>query len=231
MASRIGVVFVSTLLALGAAVAFAPRENPSQHGALLTVATAQKFTPSERPMDFKLPLYTKAFALVCPSSVALERREGYGLKAAVDAHLSVLGHQNLVAELGCEELREDLPVTLTLEGQQQAARWNNDKMCGMAVFTAGYIFTCDLKNSSNSQAVVDDAEKATDTALRDPNKVRLMECIGVNPWKVKPAGWTPPSEEECALIKNELDVENKQSGDATQDHTDIVNTAGGPPTL
>ena len=44
-------------------------------------------------------------------------------------------------------------------------------------------------------------------ALQDPNKVRLMECIGVNPWKAKPAGWTAPTEQECAALEKRLGLQ------------------------
>ena len=48
-----------------------------------------------------------------------------------------------------------------------------------------------------------------------------MECIGVNPWKEKPAGWSPPTEEECAHIEKILGGE---VSNATA--TPVTNTEG-----
>jgi hypothetical protein len=51
------------------------------------------------------------------------------------------------------------------------------------------------------------AKKQLESAMQDPRKVRLMECVGVNPWKVKPDGWTPPTKEECDQLKRVLGSE------------------------
>lgn len=58
-----------------------------------------------------------------------------------------------------------------------------------------------------AQQNTNDLEKAKQQiaeAMQDPDKVRLMECIGVNPWKVKPNGWTPPTKRECAALEQKL---------------------------
>ena len=44
-----------------------------------------------------------------------------------------------------------------------------------------------------------------EAAMQDPDKMRLMECIGINPWKEKPTGWTPPTTGECNAVKRKLD--------------------------
>lgn len=61
-------------------------------------------------------------------------------------------------------------------------------------------------NEINAETVAR-AKKQMEAAMQDPRKVRLMECIGVNPWKVKPVGWAPPSEEECDRLKQVLGAE------------------------
>lgn len=64
----------------------------------------------------------------------------------------------------------------------------------------------------DSQPRIEQAIKQVDTAMQDPRKVRLMECIGVDPWKVKPAGWKPPTEEECSQLNQALDPAIKTPG-------------------
>jgi hypothetical protein len=44
-------------------------------------------------------------------------------------------------------------------------------------------------------------------AGHDPRRIRLLECTGVDPWKVKPAAWTPPKAEECDELRRVLNAE------------------------
>lgn len=133
-------------------VVVSPKNDSSQRkGAALTDQRAA--TPQEETsINFTLPLYTKRSALVCPLAVVFDRREGYGLKAAVDAHLSVFGHDEAIQKSGCQEWRDGLPVSLTDEGKKKAAQLETQKMCGMVDFDEGMIFSCDLKNDSDLQA-------------------------------------------------------------------------------
>lgn len=123
----------------------------------------------------------------------------------MDAHLSIFGHQEAIEKSGCQEWREGLPVLLTNEGQKQAIEWESENVCGMARFTEGYIFSCDLRNATKEEgdtAALQRSEQGLSKALQDPSKVRLLECMGVNPWNVKPVGWTPPTKEECAALSS-----------------------------
>jgi hypothetical protein len=55
----------------------------------------------------------------------------------------------------------------------------------------------------------DDIEKAQSelsTALNDPNKRRLMECIGVKVWAHPPAGWTAPTQKECYQLERMMGI-------------------------
>jgi hypothetical protein len=151
------------------------------------------------------------------------------LKAAVDAHMSIFGHDEAIEKLGCTEWREGLPVALTDEGQKQATEWENGKLCGMVNFTEGYIFSCDLRNATKEEgglAALQRSEQGFSKALQDPSKVRLMECIGVNPWKEKPTGWTPPTEDECAALEQKLGI----TADARKAAT-VPNAPAEEPTL
>jgi len=141
-------------------IVFSPKNESSKN----TVSTppaehvANQQPDPENPVNFAMPLYTKRAALVCPLAVALDRREGYGLKNAVDAHLSIFGHDEAVEKSGCQEWREGLPVSLTDEGQKEAKEWEIEKSCAMVSFTEGYIFSCDLRNSVGATA---DAKNTT----------------------------------------------------------------------
>ncbi|HEY3987971.1 MAG TPA: hypothetical protein VGM02_01650 [Acidobacteriaceae bacterium] len=184
----------------------APPENepsPPQAPAPPENKVEPQQTKVEVPVNYTLPLYTKQAALVCPLAVAFDNREGYGLQGAVDAHLSIFGHDDAVEKSGCQEWREGLPISLTAEGQKQAAESDAAKTCDMVSFTNGYIFSCDLRNASDEERL-EHAEQQIAQVMQDPSKVRLLECMGVNPWKEKPAGWTPPTDQECAALKAKL---------------------------
>jgi hypothetical protein len=60
--------------------------------------------------------------------------------------------------------------------------------------------TAPQSDSNNGVATLEDAEQNLANVMQDPSKVRMIECIGVNPWQVKPAGWTPPTKEECIAL-------------------------------
>mgnify|MGYP003597689415 FL=1 len=67
----------------------------------------------------------------------------------------------------------------------------------------------------SSESTVEQATKQIETAMQDPRKVRLMECMGINPWKEKPAMWSPPTEDECnqltLVLGAEADTRGKSS--------------------
>ena len=65
----------------------------------------------------------------------------------------------------------------------------------------------DSASTQSPKPNIERAAKQVEATMQDPRKVRLMECIGVNPWKEKPAGWTPPTEEECNQLKRVLGAE------------------------
>ena len=150
MGSKLRKFGVSSLwVALAVVVAFimfAPKNDHVEGKERASVAPNVSAAQGKDSIDFALPLYTKRSALVCPLAVVFDRREGYGLKAAVDAHLSVIGHDEAVAKSGCQEWREGLPISLTDDGKKQASQWDAKGMCGMVDFAEGMIFSCDLKN-------------------------------------------------------------------------------------
>lgn len=67
----------------------------------------------------------------------------------------------------------------------------------------------DTHQATRNSANLDKAIHQLNDALKDPRKVRLLECEGINPWKTKPDDWTPPTKAECEQINRELDAETK----------------------
>jgi hypothetical protein len=61
--------------------------------------------------------------------------------------------------------------------------------------------------STTQAAATEHAEEQVQSSLQNPNNQRRMECIGVNPWKTKPNGWTPPTVKECAALAPNVPVE------------------------
>jgi len=47
-------------------------------------------------------------------------------------------------------------------------------------------------------------------AMEDPDKRRLMECIGVEVYKTKPYGWTPPSTQECDQLNAKFGIDKNE---------------------
>ncbi|WP_426369877.1 hypothetical protein [Pseudocolwellia sp. HL-MZ7] len=73
---------------------------------------------------------------------------------------------------------------------------------------------CNATNDVTSESVAsaDQVQKALqqlDNAMKDPRKIRLLECEGINPWKTKPNGWTKPTKNECAELNKILESETK----------------------
>ena len=62
-------------------------------------------------------------------------------------------------------------------------------------------------DSPISNEVLDRLKNHLAEAMKDPRKVRYMECLGVNPWNEKPEGWTAPTEYECDQLKQVLGAE------------------------
>lgn len=188
---KLGVASLTALLAVAAFIVFSPKNESSAHNASTPPELTGKAqqTEVEVPVNFTLPLYTKRAALVCPSSVAFDNREGYGLKGAMDAHLSTFGHEDAIEKSGCQEWREGLSVALTDEGQKQAAEWESEKSCGMVSFSDGYIFSCDLKNSpsaahdnevpesANSGTQGRPQAQTTGAAPSNPQAKALIDCM------------------------------------------------------
>ena len=95
-----------------------------------------------------MPLETKSGTLVCPLGAALDNREGHGLQAAMKSRVEVFGRQEDAEKAGCQEWREGLPIQLSDKEIQQAKEWQAGHTCGMLMFDAGFVFSCDLRNST-----------------------------------------------------------------------------------
>ena len=76
------------------------------------------------------------------------------------------------------------------------------------------VFKCssNTDNSSTKQADLNKALNQLENAMKDPRKVRLLECEGINPWDTKPANWTPPTKSECEKLHKVLGEEAKSRG-------------------
>ena len=169
------------LAVIVAFIVFAPKNNHIEGKEKVSVASKVSATQGKDTVDYALPLHTKRSALVCPLAVVFDRREGYGLKGAVDAHLSVFGHDEAIAKSGCQEWREGLPISLTDDGKKQASRWDARNMCGMVDFAEGMIFSCDLRNApgvqaspSRPQVVAAPKKEAVAMELVPPTEVALL---------------------------------------------------------
>lgn len=74
-------------------------------------------------------------------------------------------------------------------------------------------------SSSISDAEIEESLKNLSKAMEDPDKVRLMECMGVQVYKEVPDGWVPPTDGECDSLKEKLGaVGGAREADTSQDH-------------
>ena len=64
-------------------------------------------------------------------------------------------------------------------------------------------------SEQNPPVSIEHAEEQMSKVMQDPEKLRYMECMGINPWKQKPAGWTAPTAEECSSIEQDLDAKSQ----------------------
>lgn len=115
----------------------------------------------EAKTNFDLPLVTSKRTLVCPLAILFDNREKNSIQAAVDAHLTIFGHEEAINKTKCEEWKEGIPIVLSNSEIQNAKKFQSNHQCGMAEFANGLVFTCDLKNKeeqlpATQQAAVDD---------------------------------------------------------------------------
>jgi uncharacterized membrane protein YvbJ len=64
--------------------------------------------------------------------------------------------------------------------------------------------------SAASNEQIKNAVQQLDNAMKDPRKVRLLECEGINPWKNKPTDWVQPTKSECAKLNKVLEAEARE---------------------
>lgn len=136
-------------------------------------------------VDFSQPLQTQNFALVCPQSVAFDNRVGHGLQAAMKAHSSVFGHQEEVANVGCEEWRAGQRVELDSDAIKQATEWQAQDRCGMLRFGQRFILSCSLENIPR-QAITSLAAPAV--AASKSVRTNWDACLKYQPMEVTLTG-------------------------------------------
>lgn len=93
----------------------------------------------------------------------------------------------------------------------------SQKVCSALLFALLLfgISKCNMNKSEPSAAVsgsdqLQHAKNQIEEAMKDPRKVRYLECQGINPWESKPNGWSPPSKKECAELDKVLGKEAQQ---------------------
>ena len=94
------------------------------------------------------------------------------------------------------------------------SKWQKLSMIFLGLLVVFGISKCNdteqgQEKSMSGSGEVGVALKQLEEAMKDPRKVRLLECEGINPWEVKPAGWFPPTKEECSEIAEVLDAESE----------------------
>lgn len=145
------IVLLFVLFAIGKLSGQQPSQPESSPISSATPQQVQPPQPTESPVNFDLPLQTTRGTLVCPLSAALDNREGHGLQAAMKSRVEIFGRQEDAEKAGCHEWREGLPIQLSDEEKQQAKKWQADHICGMLTFDGGFIFSCDLRNTSDNK--------------------------------------------------------------------------------
>jgi zinc-ribbon domain len=145
--------FLALLLVLSV-IGHPSGRQPSQSGQSATPSASSEYSqtsqPKEVPVNFDMPLQTKSSTLVCPLSAAFDKQEGHGLQAAMKSRLEVFGRQEDAEKAGCQEWREGLPIQLSDEARQQAKKWQAGHTCGMLMFDAGFVFSCELENATDN---------------------------------------------------------------------------------
>lgn len=117
-----------------------------------SAAQAQTSQPEELLVNFDISLETMAGTLVCPLDTVLDNREGHGLQAAMKSRQEVFSRQEDAEKAGCQEWREALPIHLSDTEKKRAKGLQAENRCGMLTFDAGLIYSCDLRNLTNSNS-------------------------------------------------------------------------------
>lgn len=134
----------------------------------------------ETKTDFSKPLITKEYAMVCPSSIALDKRQGYGIEGAFEAKTTIWSHEEAIKKVGCEEWKEGIPITISDEEKMRAAKVQNGGKCTMLLFNDSFIIlSCDLKNeleANNPNVAVEQLQDVNDNKIKLNSAQAKFEC-------------------------------------------------------
>lgn len=83
----------------------------------------------------------------------------------------------------------------------------------------GFMFFAPKNNSSptedndqtNTQELTkEEIDQTINNIAKDPNKIRLTECLGVRVWESPPKGWKPPTEKECFKLADKMGIPKEE---------------------
>jgi hypothetical protein len=88
--------------------------HPIIFGVAILVIAAVLFTPKtpeRKKLDYSKPIYTVQSAIICPQSLFFDPRADHDPNAIFDVFISILHRDEKARALGCEVVREGIPVT------------------------------------------------------------------------------------------------------------------------
>jgi hypothetical protein len=104
-------------------------------------------------LDTSRPIYTQQRAVVCPLRIMYDNRVGHDVRAALDATLSTIGHDDNVRDVGCEVWKAGVQVFLGEPTIKQIHILNAKRQCTFVFFgrtkdeiDEALIFSCHLTN-------------------------------------------------------------------------------------
>ncbi|PSV22785.1 hypothetical protein C0W44_05480 [Photobacterium leiognathi subsp. mandapamensis] len=109
-------------------------------------------------------------------------------------------------------MHKDIRHFQKLGGKVTSPLWSKIVVFVLLGLISFSFYKCNSLNEASKETNVqlDNALKDIDNVLKDPRKRRLLECKGIDPYKIKPEGWTAPTKQECDVIEKQLEAEIKR---------------------
>ncbi|NOX15128.1 MAG: hypothetical protein GXP61_03725 [Epsilonproteobacteria bacterium] len=94
-------------------------------------------------------------------------------------------------------------------GKILLSKWQKISFVMITIFILFAINKCNSGKDALkiNQVQLNNALKQLNNTMKDPRKIRLMECEGIKVWETKPVGYTKPTASECAQLNKILGAE------------------------
>jgi hypothetical protein len=126
---------------------------------------AQLNAPEHRKLDYSKPVFTAGSSVVCPDSLLIDSREDHDVNAVFDVFMAFFHRAEKAKALGCEELREGIPV---YAAHRMAAPFNDFVAISWSTGAISNSFTMEGNLKNEEVPSIESAVPSAPTTASDP---------------------------------------------------------------